>query len=165
MPRPSWRATGWVRWSTRPWGCRSAMSRTRGCPHRPPERTRPASASRQPRRRRAPHGRGSVDRRASWPHHSGCSSADIDTRRHASRSGGEAHVTLATRGYAPREECWAMSDPKSSYGDPVDEPTDAERDADVVSRAREGLAEAEAARADVPAEPVSPESKIGRAHV
>ncbi|QEW02063.1 ABC transporter [Microbacterium lushaniae] len=52
-----------------------------------------------------------------------------------------------------------MSDPRSSYGDPVDEPTDAERDADVVGRAREGLAEAEAARADLPAEPAdSPES-------
>ena len=37
-----------------------------------------------------------------------------------------------------------MSDPKSSYGEPVDEPNDV--DPDVVSRAREGLAEAEAAR-------------------
>ena len=50
-----------------------------------------------------------------------------------------------------------MSDPRSSYGDPVDEPTDAERDADVVGRAREGLAEAEAARADLPAEQTEPE--------
>jgi hypothetical protein len=48
-----------------------------------------------------------------------------------------------------------MSDPKSSYGEPVDEPTDADRDADVVGRAREGLAEAEAARADVPEEAVA----------
>ncbi|MCK6068204.1 MULTISPECIES: ABC transporter [Microbacterium] len=50
-----------------------------------------------------------------------------------------------------------MSDPRSSYGDPVDEPTDAERDADVVGRAREGLAEAEAARADLPAEQTEPD--------
>ncbi|MFJ6651283.1 ABC transporter [Microbacterium sp. NPDC091313] len=45
-----------------------------------------------------------------------------------------------------------MSDSQSSYGDPVDEPTDAERDADVVGRAHEGLAEAEAARRDLPSE-------------
>ncbi|WP_125130987.1 ABC transporter [Microbacterium sp. 10M-3C3] len=43
-----------------------------------------------------------------------------------------------------------MSDPKSSYGDPVDEPTESARDTDVVGRAHEGLAEAEAARRDVP---------------
>jgi hypothetical protein len=38
-----------------------------------------------------------------------------------------------------------MSDPKSSYGEPVDEPKDAAHD-DVVGRAHEGLANAEAAR-------------------
>ena len=38
-----------------------------------------------------------------------------------------------------------MSDPKSSYGEPVDEPRDVD---DVVGRANEGLAEAEAARRD-----------------
>lgn len=52
-----------------------------------------------------------------------------------------------------------MSDPKSSYGDPVDEPTDADRDADVVGRAREGLAEAEAARAEVPEEAVASDKR------
>ncbi len=48
-----------------------------------------------------------------------------------------------------------MSDPRSSYGDPVDEPADAPRDADVVGRAHEGLAEAEAARREVPEEAVA----------
>jgi hypothetical protein len=43
-----------------------------------------------------------------------------------------------------------MSDSRSSYGDPVDDPKDTERDADVVGRAHEGLAEAEAARREVP---------------
>ncbi|WP_396667050.1 ABC transporter [Microbacterium sp. R86528] len=38
-----------------------------------------------------------------------------------------------------------MSDPKSSYGEPVDEPTSVD---DVVGRANEGLADAEAARGD-----------------
>src|SRR5690349_4418158 len=38
-----------------------------------------------------------------------------------------------------------MSDPKSSYGEPVEEPTP---EGDVVGRAHEGLAEAEAARRD-----------------
>ncbi|MCW3492385.1 ABC transporter [Microbacterium sp. SSM24] len=38
-----------------------------------------------------------------------------------------------------------MSDPKSSYGEPVDDPTPVD---DVVGRAHEGLAEAEAARSD-----------------
>lgn len=38
-----------------------------------------------------------------------------------------------------------MSDPKSSYGEPVEEPRDVD---DVVGRANEGLAEAEAARRD-----------------
>ena len=42
-----------------------------------------------------------------------------------------------------------MSDPKSSYGEPVDEPNDADRD--VVGRAHEGLAEAEAARREAEA--------------
>lgn len=41
-----------------------------------------------------------------------------------------------------------MSDPKSSYGEPVDEPTPVD---DVVGRANEGLADAEAAR-DAPAD-------------
>lgn len=45
-----------------------------------------------------------------------------------------------------------MSDSKSSYGDPVDEPKDVDRDADVVGRAHEGLAEAEAARRDLPSD-------------
>ena len=49
-----------------------------------------------------------------------------------------------------------MSDPKSSYGEPVEEPTPV--DDDVVGRAEEGLADAEAARRDAvatspPAEP------------
>jgi hypothetical protein len=44
-----------------------------------------------------------------------------------------------------------MSDPKSSYGDPVDEPN-THQDADVVGSAHEGLAEAEAARRDLPAD-------------
>jgi hypothetical protein len=39
-----------------------------------------------------------------------------------------------------------MSDPKSSYGEPVEEPTPA--DEDVVGRANQGLADAEAARRD-----------------
>ncbi len=46
-----------------------------------------------------------------------------------------------------------MSDPKSSYGEPVDDPKPVD---DVVGRAHEGLAEAEAVRndgADTPAEP------------
>ncbi|WP_127474069.1 ABC transporter [Microbacterium sulfonylureivorans] len=47
-----------------------------------------------------------------------------------------------------------MSDSKSSYGEPVEEPTPA--DADVVGRAHEGLAEAEAAAA-APAEPAPAE--------
>ncbi|MGQ3200408.1 ABC transporter [Microbacterium aurantiacum] len=42
-----------------------------------------------------------------------------------------------------------MSDPKSSYGEPVEEPTPA--DGDVVGRANEGLAEAEAAASAPPA--------------
>jgi hypothetical protein len=42
-----------------------------------------------------------------------------------------------------------MSDQKSSYGEPVDEPKDV--DADVVGRAHEGLADAEAARREEPA--------------
>lgn len=41
-----------------------------------------------------------------------------------------------------------MSDPKSSYGEPVEEPGDVD---DVVGRANEGLAEAEAARRDAAA--------------
>ncbi|MFE7843850.1 ABC transporter [Microbacterium sp. NPDC057407] len=40
-----------------------------------------------------------------------------------------------------------MSDPKSSYGEPVEEP---QPEGDVVGRAHEGLAEAEAARRDAP---------------
>ncbi|MDN3496144.1 hypothetical protein QL996_09415 [Planococcus sp. APC 4015] len=40
-----------------------------------------------------------------------------------------------------------MSDPKSSYGEPVEEPTSVD---DVVVRAQEGLADAEAARRDEP---------------
>jgi hypothetical protein len=56
-----------------------------------------------------------------------------------------------------------MSDSRSSYGEPVDEPKDVV-DHDVVSRAHEGLAEAEAARreaeaADTPAH--EPESAAG----
>src|SRR4051794_2665408 len=39
-----------------------------------------------------------------------------------------------------------MSDPKSSYGEPVEEPTTV--DDDVVVRAEEGLADAEAAKRD-----------------
>ena len=42
-----------------------------------------------------------------------------------------------------------MSDPKSSYGEPVEEPTP---EGDVVGRAHEGLAEAEAARRDAAAD-------------
>ncbi len=42
-----------------------------------------------------------------------------------------------------------MSDPKASYGDPVEEPTEVD---DVVGRANEGLADAEAAGADANAE-------------
>ncbi|WP_375385795.1 ABC transporter [uncultured Microbacterium sp.] len=45
-----------------------------------------------------------------------------------------------------------MSDPKSSYGEPVEEPTSV--DDDVVGRAHEGLADADAARRDA----VTPES-------
>ncbi|GAB3603718.1 ABC transporter [Microbacterium aureliae] len=41
-----------------------------------------------------------------------------------------------------------MSDPKSTYGEPVEEPT---HDGDVVGRANEGLADAEAARRDAAA--------------
>lgn len=47
-----------------------------------------------------------------------------------------------------------MSDPKSSYGEPVDEPGDVD---DVVGRANEGLAEAEAARRDAVADAPAPE--------
>jgi hypothetical protein len=47
-----------------------------------------------------------------------------------------------------------MSDPKSSYGEPVEEPTTV--DDDVVGRAHEGLADAEAARGDIAAESVAP---------
>lgn len=43
-----------------------------------------------------------------------------------------------------------MSDPKSSYGEPVEEPRDVD---DVVGRANEGLAEAEAARRQAASEP------------
>ena len=43
-----------------------------------------------------------------------------------------------------------MSDPKSSYGEPVEEPTPVD---DVVGRAEEGLADAEAARRDAVSEP------------
>ena len=51
-----------------------------------------------------------------------------------------------------------MSDPKSSYGEPVEEPTPA--DGDVVGRANEGLAEAEAAASAPPVahhDPVHPD--------
>ncbi|GAA2986320.1 hypothetical protein JOD63_002292 [Microbacterium terrae] len=41
-----------------------------------------------------------------------------------------------------------MSDPKSSYGEPIEEPATVD---DVVGRANEGLADAEAARGDTPA--------------
>ena len=47
-----------------------------------------------------------------------------------------------------------MSDPKSSYGEPVEEPGDVD---DVVGRANEGLAEAEAARRDAVAGASAPE--------
>ena len=47
-----------------------------------------------------------------------------------------------------------MSDPKSSYGEPVEEP--ATVDDDVVGRAHEGLADAEVARGEAVAEPVTP---------
>ena len=48
-----------------------------------------------------------------------------------------------------------MSDPKSSYGEPVEEPTPV--DDDVVGRAEEGLADAEAAKRDAAADPPAPE--------
>jgi len=48
-----------------------------------------------------------------------------------------------------------MSDPKSSYGEPVEEPRDVD---DVVGRANEGLAEAEAARRDAVADASSAEA-------
>ncbi|WP_194409426.1 ABC transporter [Microbacterium cremeum] len=47
-----------------------------------------------------------------------------------------------------------MSDPRSSYGEPVDEPGDVD---DVVGSANEGLAEAEAARRDAGADAPAPE--------
>ncbi|MGP3535885.1 ABC transporter [Microbacterium sp. RD1] len=56
-----------------------------------------------------------------------------------------------------------MTDPQSSYGDPVDEPKETDRDADVVGRAHEGLAEAEAARNDVPEEAVARDPEVSDA--
>ena len=47
-----------------------------------------------------------------------------------------------------------MSDPKSSYGEPVEEPTPVD---DVVGRAEEGLADAEAAGRDAVGDPPAPE--------
>ena len=47
-----------------------------------------------------------------------------------------------------------MSDPKSSYGEPVEEPHGVD---DVVGRANEGLADAEAARRDAGATETPPE--------
>ncbi|MGX1700999.1 ABC transporter [Microbacterium sp. NPDC055357] len=49
-----------------------------------------------------------------------------------------------------------MSDPKSSYGEPVEEPTTVD---DVVGRAHEGLADAEAARRDAVDEPAAVEDE------
>ena len=46
-----------------------------------------------------------------------------------------------------------MSDPKSSYGEPVEEPNGVD---DVVGRANEGLADAEAARRDAVASDTAP---------
>ena len=48
-----------------------------------------------------------------------------------------------------------MSDPKSSYGEPVEEPTPVD---DVVGRAEEGLADAEAARRDAVAATPPPQT-------
>lgn len=50
-----------------------------------------------------------------------------------------------------------MSDPKSSYGEPVDEPTDVD---DVVGRAQEGLADAEAAGREATGRPVASEPAV-----